>query len=109
ALEEVEAAEEAVQALGEEPRGTLRLNVSRAAESFLNGPVLAGFLGRYPEIRLDLVVTEHTGEVVESGYDAAIGLGEVIAQDMVAMPVSDELRLIVVGAPSYFEDRAVPD
>ncbi|NIP82133.1 MAG: LysR family transcriptional regulator, partial [Gemmatimonadetes bacterium] len=93
----------------EEPRGTLRLNVSRAAESFLNGPVLAGFLSRYPEIRLDLVVTEHTGEVVASGYDAAIGLGEVIAQDMVAMPVSGELRLIVVGAPSYFEGRAVPD
>lgn len=109
ALDEVKVAEEAVQALGEQPRGTLRLNVSRAAESFLSGPVLAGFLSRYPEIRLDLVVTEHTGEVVESGYDAAIGLGEVIAQDMVAVPVSGELRLVVVGAPAYFEGRAVPE
>jgi DNA-binding transcriptional LysR family regulator len=109
ALEEVRAAEQAVQALGEEPRGTLRLNISRAAESFLSGPVLAGFVSRYPEIRLDLVVSEHTGEIVASGYDAAIGLGEVIEQDMVAMPVSGELRLMVVGAPAYFEDHAVPD
>jgi DNA-binding transcriptional LysR family regulator len=109
ALEEVRAAEQAVQALGEEPRGTLRLNISRAAESFLSGPVLAGFVSRYPEIRLDLVVSEHTGEIVASGYDAAIGLGEVIEQDMVAMPVSGELRLMVVGAPAYFEDHGVPD
>lgn len=108
ALEEVRVAEAAVQELGEEPRGTLRVNVSRAAESFLSGPVLAGFLGLYPEIRLDLVVTEHTGEIVASGYDAAIGLGEVIEQDMVAMPVSGELRLIVVGAPAYFDEHPAP-
>lgn len=108
ALEEVAAAEAVVQALGEEPRGALRLNVSRAAESFLNGPVLAEFLREYPELRLDLVVTEHTGEIVAAGYDAAIGLGEVIEQDMVAMPVSGELRLLVVGAPSYFDDHPAP-
>lgn len=109
ALEEVEAAEEAVKELGEEPRGTLRLNVSRAAESFLSGPVLAEFLSTYPEIRLDLVVTEHTGEIVAAGYDAAIGLGEVIERDMYATPVSDELRLIVVGAPDYFDQHAPSD
>jgi len=108
ALEEVRAAEAAVRELGEEPRGTLRLNVSRAAESFLSGPMLAAFLSEYPEIRLDLVVTEHTGEIVASGYDAAIGLGEVIERDMVAMSVSEELRLIVVGAPAYFDDHAAP-
>lgn len=109
ALEEVKAAEEAVKELGEEPRGTLRLNVSRAAESFLSGPVLAEFLGRYPEVQLDLVVTEHTGEIVASGYDAAIGLGEVIEQDMVAMPVSEELRLLVVGSPAYFGNHDAPE
>lgn len=109
ALEEVRAAEAAVKELGEEPRGTLRLNVSRAAESFLRGPVLAQFLSSYPQIGLDLVVTEHTGEIVASGYDAAIGLGEVIERDMYAMPVSEEQRLIVVGSPSYFREHTPPD
>ncbi len=108
ALEEVQVAEEAVKEMGEVPGGTLRLNVSRAAEGFLSGPTLADFVQRYPDIHLDLVVTEHTGEVVEAGYDAAIGLGEVIARDMYATPLSGELRLIVVGAPSYFEDHSVP-
>lgn len=108
ALEEVRAAEEEVKELGEEPRGTLRLNVSRAAEGFLNGPMLAGFLGTYPEVALDLIVSEHTGEIVGAGYDAGVGLGEVIEQDMVAMPVSEEMRLVVVGAPAYFERHPAP-
>lgn len=103
ALREVRTAEEAVREFGTEPRGTLRLNVSRAAESFLGASVLADFLTRYPDIELDLVVTEHTGEVVAAGYDAAIGLGEVIAGDMYAVSVSDPLRMRVVGSPDYFD------
>jgi DNA-binding transcriptional LysR family regulator len=109
ALEEVRAAEEEVKELGGEPRGTLRLNVSSAAESFLSGPVLAGFLRAYPRIQLDLVVSEHTGEIVAAGYDAAIGLREVIERDMIAIRFSEDMRLVVVGAPAYFERRPVPD
>ncbi|NIP83949.1 MAG: LysR family transcriptional regulator [Gemmatimonadetes bacterium] len=109
ALEELRAAEAEVKELGEEPSGTLRLNVSSGAESVLRGPLLAGFLTEYPNIRLELVVTEHTGEIVAAGYDAAVGLGEVIAQDMIALPVSEELRLAVVGAPSYLEEHGAPE
>lgn len=109
ALEELRAAEERVKELGDQPSGTLRLNVSRGAEGVLSGPLLAGFLTRCPRVRLELVVTEHTGDIVEAGYDAAVGLGEVIGQDMVALPVSDELRLTVVGSPSYFRRHPAPE
>jgi len=108
ALEELRTVEEDVQELGDEPSGRLRLNVSSAAESILRGPLLADFLNTYPRIRLELVVTEHTGEIVEAGYDAAVGLGEVIDQDMIALPVSEPERLVVVGAPSYFERHPRP-
>ena len=87
----------------------MRLNVSSAAESFLSGPVLPGFLRAYPRIQLDLVVSEHTGEIVAAGYDAAIGLREVIERDMIAIRFSEDMRLLVVGAPAYFECRPVPD
>lgn len=109
ALDEVQTALAEVRELGEEPRGTLRLNVSSAAESFLGGPMLAGFLAAYPEVRLDLVVSEHPGEIVAAGYDAGVGLGEVIEQDMIAVPVSGDMRLVVVGAPSYFARHPVPE
>jgi DNA-binding transcriptional LysR family regulator len=70
--------------------------------------MLGDFLTTYPRVRLDLVVTEHTGEIVAAGYDAGIGLEEMIDQDMIAIPLSDELRMIVVGAPSYFEQHPAP-
>jgi len=108
ALRELRAVEEEVKELGNEPTGTLRLNVSRAAESVLSGDLLSGYLRTYPKVRLDLVVTGHTGEIVEAGYDAAIGLEEVIEQDMIAIPVSEELRMAVVGSPSYFDQHPVP-
>ena len=108
ALEEVRAAEEEVMGLGDEPAGTLRLNVSSGAENILRGPLLARFLAAHPKVRLDLVVSEHTGEIVRSGFDAAVGLGEVIERDMVALPVSDELRMLVVGSPDYLARRGAP-
>jgi len=108
ALSELQTVTEQVKELADEPMGTLRLNVSREAESVANGPLLAGFLWAYPEIRLEMVVTEHTGEIVAAGYDAAVGLGEVIGDDMVAVPVSDSLRMAVGGSPSYFEEHAPP-
>jgi len=109
ALEEVRAAEAEVQQLGEEPRGTVRLNVSSGAEGFLSGPFLAGFLETYPEIELDLVLSEHTGEIVAAGYDAAIGIREVIERDMIAIRFSEDMRLLVVGAPAYFERHPPPE
>ena len=108
ALREIEAVEEEVKELGTEPSGTLRLNVSHEAESVLGGTFLGDFLNAYPRVRLDLVVTTHTGELVEAGYDAAVGLGEMIEQDMLAIPVPDRMRLTVVGSPGYFEGHPVP-
>lgn len=109
ALRELHAVQDEVRELGDEPAGTLRLNVSSAAESVLGGSLLSDFLRNYPRVRLDLVVTEHTGELVEAGYDAGIGLEEMIDQDMIAIPISEALRMVVVGSPSYFAEHPVPE
>ena len=54
---EVRGAVAAIGELGDEPRGTLRLVIADSAESFLGGPLLAGFLAAHPHVRLDLDVT----------------------------------------------------
>src|SRR5262245_9079673 len=95
ALDDLRAAVAAVSELGSEPRGALRLNVSSAAESFLSGPLLAGFLEAHRHIALDLFVSDEPLDIVAEGYDAAIRLGEVIDKDMIAVPVSGDLRLVV--------------
>lgn len=88
----------AVGEMADQPRGTLRLNVTSAADSFLSGATLGGFLERYPEVRLEITVGNRLPDIVAGGYDAGVRLGEVIAQDMITVPVSERLRLIVVGA-----------
>ncbi|HEX8430145.1 MAG TPA: LysR family transcriptional regulator [Longimicrobium sp.] len=108
ALDEVRAATAAAGELAGQPRGTLRILAARSAHRFLDEETLAGFLKRYPEVGLDLIVSDEPADIVAEGYDAGVRLGEVIDQDMISVPVSDALRLIVVGAPSYFAAHPAP-
>jgi DNA-binding transcriptional LysR family regulator len=108
ALEEVRAGLAAIGELSEVPRGTLRLLVGTAAESVLGGPVLADFLAAHPHVRLDVVVGDEALDIVAAGFDAGIQLGEWIDLDMVAVPVTGDIRMTVVGAPAYLARRGTP-
>ncbi|HEX8944487.1 MAG TPA: LysR family transcriptional regulator [Gemmatimonadaceae bacterium] len=108
ALNEMRDAITAVSQLGHEPRGTLRIHIAGAAQHFLGGPMLSAFLNQHPHIQLDLFVSDEPLDIVAAGYDAGIRLGEVIDRDMIAVPISGDLRLIVVGAPSYFATHKKP-
>jgi DNA-binding transcriptional LysR family regulator len=78
------------------------------AETMFGESLLSGFLTAHPHVQLDLVVSEAPVDIVADGYDAGIQLGEVIDRDMIAVPVTGDLRLVVVGSPSYFKRRGVP-
>lgn len=91
---------EDVGELAEEPRGTLRLHTSTVAETTSVASLLTRFLTAHPDVQLDLVTSDAPVHIVAEGYDAGIQLGDVIDQDMIAVPVTGELRLAVVGAPS---------
>lgn len=108
ALDDVRAAVAAVGELANTPRGTLRLHLTTGAETYFNGPLLAGFLVTHPRIRLDLSVSETIVDIVAEGYDAGARLGEVIDKDMIAVPISGDIRLVVVAAPSYFARHRKP-
>jgi DNA-binding transcriptional LysR family regulator len=84
------------------------LHVASAAESYLTGPLISGFLRQHPHIDLDLVMSDEPLDIVADGFDAGVRLGEVIDGDMIAEPLSGDLRLMVLGAPSYFARRAKP-
>ena len=109
ALEEVRSAIAAIGELSDVPRGTLRVLVGPAADHVLSGPLLASFLEEHPHVRLDLVVSDATIDIVEDGFDAGIQLGERIDRDMIAVPVTGDIRMTVVGAPSYFARRPKPE
>ena len=90
------------------PNGLLRLAVSSIAERFISGPLLAGFVEDYPEIQIDVTVTDEEFDIVARGFDAGVRLGEVLEQDMIAIPVSGDQRQLVVAAPSYLERHGRP-
>lgn len=108
ALDEVRAAVAGVGEFVNEPRGTLRVHTSSAAQTLLGEPLLVAFLTEHPHVQLDLVVSDAPVDIVAEGFDAGIQLGEVIDKDMIAVRVTGDLRLAVVGAPSYFARRGVP-
>lgn len=90
------------------PRGLLRVAVTSIAERFLDGPLLARFVEAYPEVTLDITVTDEEFDIVERGFDAGVRLGEVIEQDMVAIPVTGPQREVAVATPAYFARHGRP-
>ena len=108
AIAEVESAVASVGELGDAPRGTLRLLVGPDVDPVFAGPLFASFLTSYPEVKLDLVVSDAIVDVVSLGFDAGIQLGEVIDRDMIAVPVTGDIRMTVVGAPAYFARHSKP-
>ena len=108
ALDEVAAAVAAVGELSDEPRGTLRLLIGTSVDPVLSRLPLAAFLAAHPHVGLDVVVDDAVVDIVGAGFDAGIQLGEVIDRDMIAVPVTGDIRMTVVGAPSYFARHPKP-
>jgi DNA-binding transcriptional LysR family regulator len=108
AIADIGAALEATGELRLRPRGQLRLAVSSIAENFLSGPLLAAFAQTYPEVQLDITVTDEEFDIVAEGYDAGVRLGEVIAKDMIAVPASRDQRQLAVCAPAYAARSGTP-
>ncbi len=69
---------------------------------------MARLLPDYPDIRIEIVVDQGLTDIVAERYDAGVRLGEQVAKDMIAVRVGPEMRMAVVGAPSYFAKRRKP-
>lgn len=108
AIAEVEQALDRAQDRDARPTGQLRLAVSSIAERFISGPLLASFTHAHPAVQIDVMVTDEEFDIVAEGYDAGVRLGEVIEQDMIAVPVSGDQRQLVVAAPSYLKRFGAP-
>jgi DNA-binding transcriptional LysR family regulator len=108
ALEQIEGALAEVKKLRERPAGRVRLVMSKNAAPMVLLPKLAAFNLAYPEITLDVVTVSGPVDLVAGEYDAGIQLGEFIQRDMIAVRVSKDTSLAVVGSPDYFKSHAVP-
>ncbi|MER8404537.1 LysR family transcriptional regulator [Mesorhizobium sp. M1307] len=109
AFEELVAAGEAARDIGQRPTGLLRLSVPRAIVPLMLEPLLASFCQAYPEIELEIAVSDQMVDLATGGFDAGIRLGQLIAADMVAVRLTAPFSFVVVGSPDYLERHGRPE
>jgi DNA-binding transcriptional LysR family regulator len=90
------------------PMGRVRLSVPTEAAEYLVGPVMATFLERYPDVEIEVSVSNRMIDITEGGFDAGIRYGGTVPDDMITQRLSPDVRWLVVGAPAYFERFGVP-
>jgi DNA-binding transcriptional LysR family regulator len=108
ALERIELAVAESRKQRESPSGRIRLVIPRTATEMVILPKLARFARTYPEIVLEITSSNDSVDLVAGEYDAGVQLGEFIQRDMIAVRVTKEMRLAVVGSQGYFESNSVP-
>lgn len=92
----------------DDPAGRIRLNVLEHAATVLLAPALPSFISRYPDIEVDVIVSNDMIDVVEAGADAGIRYGGTVPEDMVAQRLSPDMRWVATSAPIYFERSGTP-
>jgi len=108
AVQELAAAIEQTSELRARPVGVVRIHCFRTAAELLVRPLLRDFHEAYPEVVVDITLDDEVVDVVAGGYDAAIRIGEVIDQDMVAIRLGPDLRQFAVASPDYLARRGTP-
>ena len=107
-FEEVEAELAALGELREKPAGTIRINAIDYVADTILWPKLAKFLRQYPDIKVEVTIDYGLTDIVAQRYDAGVRSGEQVAKDMIAVRIGPDMRMAVVGAPSYFRKRSEP-
>lgn len=108
ALQNLDSAWEQLRARRTGASGLLRINMSRGALPLAIAPVIAVMAERFPDVTVEAYVDDGLTDIVAAGFDAGVRLGEMIAEDMVAVRLTPPFRAIVAASPSYLERRGAP-
>src|SRR5262245_47970339 len=107
-FDEIDAELARLSELRDKPAGNVRITAGEHPAEVILWPALAKLLPEYPDITVELVVDYGLTDIVTERYDAGVRLGEQVAKDMIAVRIGPDMRMAVVGAPSYFARRPRP-
>jgi DNA-binding transcriptional LysR family regulator len=108
-FEAIGSAVEALNRYRAEPTGRIRLNVPDDAAALLLAPALPAFADLYPDIEVDVAVSNHLVDVIAGGADAGIRYGGTVPEDMIAQRLSSDIRWVAVASPAYLERFGIPE
>jgi DNA-binding transcriptional LysR family regulator len=108
-LDDIAAALTEAAARPEVPSGPLRITMPMLAANEVIMRGLPEFAARFPQIELEIRTSDDFEDIVASGCDAGLRLGESLETDMIAVKASRPQRGVIVGAPEYFAARGRPE
>ncbi len=107
-LIDIEETELSVSKLSSEPRGTLRVMAPTSFGSFRLSRSITEYFKVYPNVTIELLLTDRTPDLVDEGLDLAIRIGILEDSSLFARRLAD-VRMVVCGAPEYFEEYGRPE
>lgn len=107
-FEDIESELASLRELRQKPAGTVRITATEFAIDTILLPKLTPVMRANPEVRVEFIVDYGLSNIVADRYDAGVRSGEQVAKDMIAVRIGPDMRMAVVGAPSYFKERPEP-
>lgn len=107
-FEEIDLELAAVSELRGKPAGTIRINTSDYALNTIVWPKLKPVLLQYPGLKVETVVDYGLVDIVAERFDLGVRYGDQVAKDMIAVRIGPDVRMTIVGSPSYLKDRPRP-
>ncbi|MCA6924734.1 LysR family transcriptional regulator [Pectobacterium versatile] len=107
-IEKMEKELALISELREKPAGNIRITCDEYAIYMFMLPKLSMFLKTYPDITIEISIDYGLRDIVSERYDAGVRLGGTLAKDMIAVPLTPEVRSVVVATPEYLAQQGVP-
>jgi DNA-binding transcriptional LysR family regulator len=107
-FEEIDAELRAATERRKKPSGTVRITTAEHAANTILWPKLSRILPDHPDITVEITVDYGRSDIVSERYDAGVRLGDELAKDMIAVRISPDMRIAVVGSPAYFASKGTP-
>ena len=108
-FEGIDAGLSALNDSRDRPVGTIRITTHDHAASTVLWPRLSKVLSNYPDVKVEININYGLIDIVAERYDAGVRFGDQVAKDMVAVRISPDVRMAVVGAPVYLAGRTRPE
>jgi DNA-binding transcriptional LysR family regulator len=107
-FDEIDAELAALSELRDKPAGLIRITAGDHPANSILWPAVAKLLPDYPDIKVEIIVDQGLTDIVSQRYDAGVRLGERVDKDMIAVRIGPDMRMAIVGAPSYFALHGKP-
>jgi DNA-binding transcriptional LysR family regulator len=107
-FDEIDAEVAALSELREKPAGHIRISADELVAARVLWPALRKVLPDYPDVSIEIVTENGLIDIVAGGFDAGVRIGDIVAKDMIAVPLGPDMRMVAVAAPAYWAAHARP-